>query len=86
LDKSEALSFFRKELPKEFQEVKTTREMTDREGFWIGYHNSLAFMEGYFLKQAALLERAQSGGKEKRQEGSALKRFCKFLSKAHSLD
>lgn len=81
-----AFSFFREDLPKRFKEAKTTEELTDREGFWIGYDNSLSLIEGYVLKQAALLERAQLAGKQRGTRGPAVKRFCQFLTKTRSMD
>ena len=78
---SRSLSWFQDGLPARLKEAKQTDELTDKSEFWIAYRNGLTFIEGYALKQEALLERAQ-----KRRAGPAVRRFCDFVSKATWVD
>ena len=49
--------------------------------FWISYYNSLKFIEGYMLRQAAQAEVSAHSKK-----GEATDRFCRFLQKARYED
>lgn len=81
---SEALAYFEEDLSRQLSEAKATVAVTTREGFWIAYSNSVKVLEGYTLRQSALLERARGSGAKGR--GPALQRFCDFLSKTRYLD
>jgi len=54
---NQALAYFKGDLSRQLAEAKPTVEVTNREGFWIAYDNSLKVLEGYALRQTALLER-----------------------------
>lgn len=83
-----SLSYFQNDLAKELVKTKRTEDVINKEAFWITYENSLRFIEGYALKQAALLERTQvtPGSTAKKWRGPAVQRFCEFVSKAQYLD
>jgi hypothetical protein len=81
---SEALAYFKEGLSRQLSKAKATEDVTHSEGFWIAYSNSVAVLEGYTLRQAALLERARGGAAKTR--GPAVQRFCSFLSKTRYLD
>jgi hypothetical protein len=84
-----ALSYLQKDIPGELQ-GKDSKRIMARLGsseFWISYDNSLRFIEGYLLKQAALLQISQSRGlKKTKQNDDAVKRFCDFLGSAEYTD
>ncbi len=84
--------YFDKELSKELSSelgkpVKTS-DLSEREGFWITYGNSLRHMKGYMLKQAAQLERARSPGDTTLagDSSTATFRFCRFLATVEAVD
>jgi len=79
---SEALAYFKEDLSRRLAEAKASEHVTEREGFWIGYDNSVKILEGYALRQAALLEHASKAG----VRGPATQKFCDFLSKTRYLD
>ncbi len=64
-------------------------DLTTPAKFWVTYGNCLTFIEGYVLKQAALLERMQMQAKpsnDRAQPGAAEVRFCAFLAQAKWVD
>ncbi len=82
-------SYLQKEVPKDLREkddTKIKRRLESSE-FWISYDNSLRIIEGYLLKQEALLQIAQSRlSKTTKTRDAAVKRFCDFLGSAHFAD
>jgi len=81
---NQALAYFKGDLSRQLTEAKPTEEVANREGFWIAYDNGLKVLEGYALRQAALLELARRTGIKGR--GPGRQRFCDFLSKTRYLD
>jgi len=95
---AEALSYFSEELPKELSKAEKTTDFLDGEGFRIGYPNVIKTMEGYALRQEALLRRAERDlvierglrGRASKQDVAAAKarfeeakrRFCSYLENA----
>jgi hypothetical protein len=78
-----SLLYFQTSLPTKLKSAETTRELTGRAVFWVSYRNGLKFIEGYMLKQSALLELSS----EKRGSGkSAVDEFCSFVKEAKYLD
>jgi len=76
-----SLDFVRNEFPRRILSYEKTSEFEDSPEFWIGYYNSLTFIEGYVLKQAAISEIKTS-----KTKGSAVKEFCTFLEEAAYTD
>ncbi len=75
------LEFFRNDLARQLADSQLTTAITENEGFWISYGNSLLLMEGFMLRQAALLEKA-AGRPDSAllaDRTSARFRFCDFL-------
>lgn len=70
-----SLAYFENDLPNKLNTSKETKELTNRSIFWISYRNGLKFIEGYMLKQEALLK----GGAEK-------KAFCEFIVGSEYVD
>ena len=83
-----SLSILETDIPKELQEQDTKKVLArlDSSEFWIGYANSLKFLRGYMLKQAALLQTGHSGISKKQQKKDAVKRFCDFITSAQYTD
>jgi hypothetical protein len=81
-------AYFEAELPRALDGAEKTSELTDREGFWIGYGNRLRLMKGYMLKQAALLEQAGHAPDSTllKDSTSATFRLCRFLETVHAVD
>jgi phosphate-selective porin len=81
-------AYFEAELPRQLDEAEKTSELTDREGFWIGYGNRLRLMKGYVLKQAALIEQTgrSSDSTLLRDSTSATFRLCRFLQTKRAVD
>ena len=81
-------AYFDAELPRALTGAEKTSELTEREGFWIGYGNRLRLMKGYMLKQAALLEQTRHSPDSAllRDSTSATFRLCKFLETVHAVD
>jgi hypothetical protein len=81
-------AYFEHQLSRDLQRVEKTADLTDREGFWIMYGNSLRLMRGYMLKQAAQLERASRPGITTlaSDSGTATFRFCRFLATVPAVD
>lgn len=86
---AKSLSYLQNDIPNDLQD-NDSKKIIARLGsseFWISYDNSLRFIEGYMLKQAALLQIAQSRGPKKtKQKDDAVKRFCDFLGSAEYTD
>jgi hypothetical protein len=84
-----SLSYLQKDLPKELldKDMNAVKDRLDSSFFWIGYENSLKLIEGYSLKQAALLQikQLQVSPKAKRKD-DAVKRFCKFVGSTRYAD
>jgi len=84
-----SFSILQNDIPKELlgKDTKKVLARLDSSEFWIGYANSLSFIKGYMLKQATLLEIAQSRlSKKTKGSSEALKAFCEFVSTAHYSD
>jgi hypothetical protein len=79
----ESLKYLRTEFPKRLRALSVGADADTTEGFWLSYFNSLTFIEGYTLKTAALLERAQSPSKT---DGPAQVHFCAWLQKQKYVD
>jgi len=81
-------AYFDSELPRELDAAEKTSELTDREGFRIGYRNRLRLMQGYRLKQSALLEQAGHAPDSTllTDSTSATFRLCRFLETVHAVD
>lgn len=77
----ESLDFIQNEFPRRIRTYKEVSEFQYNTELWLGYYNSLKFIEGYVLKQAALNEVASHS--EKRE---ATDRFCQFLRNARYVD
>lgn len=84
-----SLSILETDIPKELQD-KDTKKVLARLGsseFWIGYSNSIKFIRGYMLKQAALLPISQARlTKKTKQRDEAIKAFCNFVGSADYSD
>ncbi len=81
-------AYFDNDLARDLADSQLTTAITDREGFWIGYRNSLTLMKGFMLKQAALLEQA-AGRPDSAllaDSSSARFRFCEFLKSTAWVD
>jgi len=78
-----SLLYLQNDLPEKLKEAKETKELTGRAVFWVSYRNGLKFIEGYMLKQTAILERA--AGHQQAKE-SAVEKFCSFVSGAKYVD
>jgi|SRR5436309_15169078 len=88
-DFASSLSFLHKEIPKRLldKDSKAVQRRLDSSEFWIGYRNSLLVIEGYALKQAALLQIAQTQLSPKtKPRDDAVKRFCEFVGSSHYAD
>ncbi len=79
-----SLSYFQTFLPDKLKNAEKTIELTGRSIFWISYRNGLKFIEGYMLKQAALLELASRNKRTK--DKSAVEEFCRFTKDAEYVD
>jgi hypothetical protein len=81
-------AFFRNDLASQLADSQLTTSITDNEGFWLAYGNSLILMKGFMLKQAALLEQA-AGRPDSAllaDRSSARVRFCEFLKSTAWVD
>jgi hypothetical protein len=86
---AKSLFYLQNDIPNELQgnDSKKIMARLGSSEFWISYDNSLRFIEGYMLKQAALLQIAQSrGSKKTKQKVDTVKRFCDFLGSAEYTD
>lgn len=84
-----SLSILETDIPKELQDKDTKKVLArlDSSEFWIGYSNSLKFIRGYMLKQAALLPITQARlTKKTKQRDEAIKAFCNFVGSADYSD
>lgn len=81
----ESLDYLRKEFPKILMESKDPQRAVQSSEVWIGFYNSLTFIEGYQLKQSALIE-AKMNQYRKNKESSANREYQKFLKKAEYID
>lgn len=81
-------AYFENELSSELGKAEKASDLTEREGFWITYGNSLRHMKGYMLKQAAQLERARSPHDTAlvTDSSTATFRFCRFLATVEAVD
>ena len=78
-----------RDIPKELQDKDTKKILArlDSSEFWIGYSNSLKFIRGYMLKQAALLQITQARlTKKTKQRDETIKVFCNFVGSADYSD
>jgi len=80
----EALTYFKEDLARQLAEAKSIEEVTNKGSFWIAYDNGLKVLEGYALRQAALLERSRRVGVKGR--GPATQGFREFLAKTRYPD
>ena len=78
---SESLDFIRNEFPRRLLSYEKISEYEQNTEFWLSYYNSLKFIEGYVLKQAAEQEI-----QIKKQKGKAAAEFCSFLKEAMYVD
>lgn len=97
-----SLRFLKGDIYKMLREHKETADVMDSAGFYVGYPNSLSFVQGTLLKQRALLARAALDGRRAHIQPNAdtsvdilrLEKayeeartdFCKFLNKARYVD
>jgi hypothetical protein len=101
-DFSQALDYFKDDLPRALRENASTEGVRRKEPYTIGYPNVIVAIEGYTLRQEALLrlaerdlivERSQRGPAKKADVASvntrfqeAQRRFCDFLKNAQYSD
>jgi len=99
---SESLTYLRTQIPALLQQAQFTQQVRQSELFYIGYPNHLSLIEGYALRQEALLRRAERDLVAERRENHAAsnpeleaatkafegarQRYCNMVSSSHYVD
>jgi hypothetical protein len=97
---TEAIQYLRDDLQRALSENSSMEDVRSSESFAIGYPNVVTTLEGYVLRQDALLRRAErnlaieKGGRLNKTDvraatarfEAAKRRFCDFLKNAQYVD
>lgn len=77
----ESMQYLQKDFLPRLREYENIEQVKYSTEFWLSYFNSLNFVKGYVLKQAAINEIKSTNNK-----GAATKEFCTFLESAAYVD